>query len=557
MMRGTLFLFLLCCSAQGLDVQGHESGTVQLPLSSMKNPEFVGDKDLYLVIVHDGNREPTQVLKWTTRTLLSTSEVFLPQFEGRMSLINGPDHPRKPWAVQIRNLRPSDAVTDGYFQFQQPDDAKGERIDLRVLLVVETTVTASQTPGMKQVEQPNSSRENHSFSTEAIMIACVLGGLSLVLVGAMVGIWFWFWRRNSTEGTRTMIDSCQSSPPVQASSLCSSYEEEQNNINLRRPPMPRIRPSLHARGSPFQLDGAMSVLATTPANRLPDHIINNEAISPQFSDDNTNPKAVSSGRPIHRATGTSSPDINTQKFTDASRSMSSDGSTATEPHSLLSGPRQLNSRNCPQLEDMISYSTGTEPTQNGVSTDPTKCPYSGQIKKQNHLNKATPSREATRQNGGFRATMETMMEDTIAEDGGGGQVSNREGRRVDVSELRAMSLNGNQVATTIDRMLRKFPMTEGNLDIPYQKFSELCLQLYNTHNNWKVLADRLGLTSGDILLIDNCSAQHNLPAAEIVLRHWQRTARHDKTSSTPCTLQNLRTILQDMGRADLVSMLNK
>jgi len=62
-----------------------------------------------------------------------------------------------------------------------------------------------------------------------------------------------------------------------------------------------------------------------------------------------------------------------------------------------------------------------------------------------------------------------------------------------------------------------------------------------------------GLTVEDVVLIDNCSAQHGLLAAEIVLRHWQRIA--DQDGMIPCNLHNLQGVLGDMGREDLVEML--
>ncbi|XP_078585324.1 uncharacterized protein LOC144867312 [Branchiostoma floridae x Branchiostoma japonicum] len=775
-------LLPLCCYVHGENVQGFEGGTVLLSLASF--PEFDETKKLELTIVDSDGTEQT-VLDWPAGFVVDMANVS-EQFRGRMSLISSgePGQHQGPAAVRITDLRPSDMVTGGYFQFRQPGSDPGPRMELRVFAItvsaspnpasigqkvaitcsvdggspdsftwthedtgqtiqgtqnlqgstytaefmatpdsagsyvcsvsgaigqgrknmhlqvggaMVTTVTTptsaamttivttpslgamatastSRTPapteekfstikldrtlGLEPVLQSDSPGESEGLNTEAI-IACVLGGVIFIIVIAAVVAVVWFRKRRKREteeenvgngdirrpqegmylpqlnghaaGTRTPIAPCHLALPVQTSSLCSSYEEEQNNINSTRPLLAKQRPKLQqipdlgshtpARSAatqtpvdsptddmfylnevtsrndevtspqatedntdpkaassarPFHRNkkaeqesspakhrddhrkGAKRVSTPTSANSLPDQIIiNNEATSPQAPDDNTDPKEASSGRPNPRGTGTSSPAINTQRFSDARVSVSLDGSTATEPHSLRSQPRQLNSRTCPQLEDMISYSTGTEPTQSGVSTVPTKSPSSGQNKKLHHPNKAASSREGTQPNDGFRSSLETMMEDTIAEDGGGGQVSNREGLRVDASELRAMSLEGNEVATTIDQMIRKELVDVGNLNIPYRKFSQLCLQLYNTQRNWKVLADRLGLTSGDILLIDSCSAQHNLPAAEIVLRHWQRTSRRDRTTSTPCTLHNLRTILQDMGRADLVSMLNK
>ncbi|KAI8505812.1 hypothetical protein Bbelb_161650 [Branchiostoma belcheri] len=703
--------------------QGYEGGTALLPLSSF--PQFDAGKDLYLDIVRESG--DTRVLEWTARTLLWTAFVNSTQFKGRMSLIRGPGHPGLPHAVEIRNTRPDDSVTDGYFQFRQPGGTEGQEMGLRVFAITvtaspnpatigqqvtltcsvdggrpdsftwthdgqvipgtqnahgnliatftvgpnsggsyvcevsdgsigqgqksimlqtdstmttttatpfstprittafasttappvsssaveafssgmfskpKTTVTsASQTLGVKPVQQTNLPRDGQGFGTAGI-IACVFGVLILVLI-AMFGGCFWKRRKKSNPtseenavngntgqqqqqpmilhhvnefdaGTRAPIDPHQLSLPIQVSSLRSSYEEEQNTINSRRPLLPKKRPTLDTSNHPSQsghLDEAEDVLLSTPtpANSLPvqsTHIdevasLNNGAAAPQASEDNTDPKAASSTRPVERSIEQRSPTNARQTFSDASRSVSLDESTATVPHSLRSD--QPNSRRCPSLEDMISYDTGSETTQNNIPTNPTKLSSNGQNKKPQHQpKKATSCRESTctQPKSGSRTSLETRMEDTMEENSRDGQVSNQEGQRsrsrVSASDLRELSLSGNEVATTIDQMIRKVLVDEGHLDIPYHKFSELCLQLYNTQNNWKILADRLGLTNGDILLIDNCSTQHNLLAAEIVLRHWQRTSRRDRTN--PCTVQNLRTILQDMGRADLVDLLQK
>ncbi|XP_078665184.1 uncharacterized protein LOC144907715 isoform X2 [Branchiostoma floridae x Branchiostoma belcheri] len=456
------------------------------------------------------------------------------------------------------------------------------------------TVTPASQSGAKPVQQPNLPRDSQGFGTGSI-IACVLGVLILVLI-AIIGGCFWKRRKKSNPtseenavngntgqqqpmilhqvnefdaGTRAPIDPHQLSLPIQVSSLRSSYEEEQNTINSRRPLLPKKMPNLHTSNHPSQsghLDEAEDVLLSTPtpANSLPDQSIhlnevaslNNGAAAPQASEDNTDPKAASSARPVERSTEQRSPTNVRPTFSDASRSVSLDESTATVPHSLRSD--QPNSRRCPSLQDMISYSTGSETTQDNIPTNLTKLSSNGQNKKpQYQPKKAASSGNSTQPKSGSRTSLGTRMEDTMEENGGGGQVSNQEGQRsrVSTSDVRELSLSGNEVATTIDQMIRKVLVDEGHLDIPYHKFTELCLQLYNTQNNWKILADRLGLTNGDILLIDNCSTQHNLLAAEIVLRHWQRTSRRDRTN--PCTVQNLRTILQDMGRADLVDLLQK
>ncbi|XP_019628581.1 PREDICTED: uncharacterized protein LOC109473115 [Branchiostoma belcheri] len=221
------------------------------------------------------------------------------------------------------------------------------------------------------------------------------------------------------------------------------------------------------------------------------------------------------------------------------RSVSLDESTPSEPHTLCSS--LPDSVSCPELDEMIS----------GKSTakkEPEKEEACGQQRS------ASKRKEEMGAKAGLVGSMETIEEDTahilVKKKPPPGNQSGKESLDVE-----ALSLGGNKVATTIVQMIRKQLVVRGHLDLPYLTFSDLCLRLYNTGSNWKVLAGKLGLTVEDVELIDSCSAQHGLLAAEIVIRHWQRTADQDGAAS--CNLRNLRGILTDMGRRDLVDMLKK
>ncbi|XP_035659607.1 uncharacterized protein LOC118404559 [Branchiostoma floridae] len=253
------------------------------------------------------------------------------------------------------------------------------------------------------------------------------------------------------------------------------------------------------------------------------------ALSSTSPDKATRPKALATAR----------------QREDVRRSVSLDESTHSEPHSLCSN--LPDSVSCPGLDEMISGKSVTrkEPQAPRVSTPREGRCEERRLPSDHHDNtgrKAQP---------GLFGSMETITEDTAHIVKKKTPVGNQNGRTS--LNVEALSLGGNKVATTIVQMIKKQLVDKTHFDLPYSKFSALCLRLYNTGSNWKILAGKLGLTVEDVLLIDNCSAQHGLLAAEIVLRHWQRTAGQDGTA--PCNLHNLQGILVDMGREDLVEML--
>ncbi|KAI8497474.1 hypothetical protein Bbelb_247800, partial [Branchiostoma belcheri] len=207
------------------------------------------------------------------------------------------------------------------------------------------------------------------------------------------------------------------------------------------------------------------------------------------------------------------------------QSLSSDGSSFSQPHTLRSSLPHSRGFRLQSLADMISSSSGESQPSRGYE-------------------------EETRE-GRVRSTG-TFTEDIMRRPA----LPGYRDRHSNIN-VRALSLSERKVATTIDLMIKKRLVDRGNLGIPYHKFSDLCLQLYNTGSNWKLLAGKLGFSVGDVDVIDNCSAHHGLLAAEIVLRHWQRTAGQAGTSMIPCNLQNLQRILVDMERNDLFNRITK
>ncbi|XP_035659388.1 uncharacterized protein LOC118404423 [Branchiostoma floridae] len=138
---GILLLLCCCTCVHGEDVQGFEGGTVLFSLTSF--PEFDETKRLELTIVRSDGTNQT-VLDWPAGFVVDMASVS-EQFRGRMSLISSgePGQHQGPAAVRITDLRPSDAVTGGYFQFRQPGVAPGPRMELRVFAI---TVSASPNP---------------------------------------------------------------------------------------------------------------------------------------------------------------------------------------------------------------------------------------------------------------------------------------------------------------------------------------------------------------------------------------------------------------------------
>ncbi|KAI8490096.1 hypothetical protein Bbelb_321660 [Branchiostoma belcheri] len=122
----------------------------------------------------------------------------------------------------------------------------------------------------------------------------------------------------------------------------------------------------------------------------------------------------------------------------------------------------------------------------------------------------------------------------------------------DVDSLRE---KGDEVAITIDLMLKKVPLKTDHLGLSVSKLRDLFINLsYSGSNDWKIFAGELGLTAQNVQVIDSCSSQHHLKAAEIVIYHWQRMA--DRQGSVPCNEQKLRELLTKIERYDLIAILD-
>ncbi|XP_066269159.1 uncharacterized protein [Branchiostoma lanceolatum] len=411
--------------------------------------------------------------------------------------------------------------------------------------------------------QHNSSpKERQVFTTGELVLICAFGALMSITV---VAIWVWKRRKTTTsEGPTSDIDPPPAAvgltDPVQVSSI--RRHEQEPNFNPRLPIMvslkmttPQQRPVGHIDNPALDDEERLQTLpkVTSPDN-TPDRVLHlneetpppkekarasvlankrsecNSTLSSMSTDKATRPKALANAR--HQE--------------EVRRSVSLDESTNSEPHTLCSN--LPDSVSCPLLDEMISEKSVAE-------KDP-KIPRVSTSREGDCEEKRSPSgrKKDTGPKAGLFGSMETIAEDTAHfKVKKKTPLENQNGRKS--LDVQALSLGGNKVAITIVQMIQKQAVDRGNFGLPYHKFSDLCLRLYNTGNNWKILAGKLGLTVEDVLLIDNCSAQHGLLAAEIVLRHWQRTA--DQDGMAACNLQNLQDILIDMGRKDLVEMLSK
>ncbi|XP_078674216.1 uncharacterized protein LOC144912609 isoform X2 [Branchiostoma floridae x Branchiostoma belcheri] len=435
--------------------------------------------------------------------------------------------------------------------------------------------------------QQNDSPKDHEVFTMGVIMSCAFGGLVFLCV-VVITVWVYRKRKASPRTSQFQLqelgtslsgdvnaplqetslpillpeDSIQTldtglatdtdptrsavSFPVQVSSVHPCQQEP--NFNPRLPIMVSLKTT-----TPQQRVGHLESAAlrerkqTSPkvaaTDTTPDRILHlHEETPPKdkpkaikrcecesdfgSTDGATRPKAVA----------------NSRQREDVRRSVSLDESIPSEPHTLCSSLPDV--VRCPLLEEMIS---GISTAEKGPETQ-REGPGEGMCEE-----KRSPSKckEETGPKTGLAVSMETIVEDTALLVKKKPPLGNQRGKAS--LDAEALSLGGNKVATTIVQMIKKQLVVKGHFGLPYHTFSDLCLRLYCTGNNWKVLAGKLGHTVEDVVLIDSCSAQHGLLAAEVVLRHWQRTADQDGTTS--CNLRNLQDFLTDMGRKDLVEML--
>ncbi|XP_078585044.1 uncharacterized protein LOC144867144 [Branchiostoma floridae x Branchiostoma japonicum] len=168
------------------------------------------------------------------------------------------------------------------------------------------------------------------------------------------------------------------------------------------------------------------------------------------------------------------------------------------------------------------------------------------------VNKPQPDKRSAIKN--LSESSESMEESTVIEGGGGTDQEDSPPVNEDVDSLRE---KGDEVAITIDLMLKKTPLKTDHLGVSFSRLTELFVKLsYTGHslNGWKIFADKLGLDSLHIQVIDGCSSKHNLKPAEIVIYHWQRMA--DREGSVPCSKEKLREILEEIERHDLIAILD-
>ncbi|KAI8497472.1 hypothetical protein Bbelb_247780 [Branchiostoma belcheri] len=452
-----------------------------------------------------------------------------------------------------------------------------------------TAKTTEMAPIVAAGVQDNSSTKDHQVFTMAVIMSCAFGGVMFLCV-VIIAAWVYQHRKRSPRTSQLQLQetgtslSGEDNAPRQETSLpilLPEYSLQTIDTGLTSDADPR----LSAVGVPVQVSSIhpylqepnfnpimVSLKTTTPQQRIghlentaltnaertptlpkvvatdptPGRILRlNEETSPKDRPRATKRcdcKPVFRSTSMERATRPKSVASSRQREDGVPRrSVSLDGSTPSEPHTLCSS--LPDSGSCPRLDEMISEKSTAkkEPESRKESRDG----------KREEKQSPSQRKEETGPKAGLVGSMETIEEDTahilVKKKPPPGNQSGKQS--LDVESL---SLGGNKVATTIVQMIRKQLVVRGHLDLPYLTFSDLCLRLYNTGSNWKVLAGKLGLTVEDVELIDSCSAQHGLLAAEIVIRHWQRTADQDGTA--PCNLRNLRGILTDMGRRDLVDM---
>lgn len=92
-------------------------------------------------------------------------------------------------------------------------------------------------------------------------------------------------------------------------------------------------------------------------------------------------------------------------------------------------------------------------------------------------------------------------------------------------------------------------------DLTQEQLIELqvLLSLVPAQNNWKDLAESIGLVSEDIAVIEHFCYTYKHLAAEIVLAHWVMQQKRGKSLNKQCTRDNLLLFLEDMGRDDILN----
>ncbi|XP_078585043.1 uncharacterized protein LOC144867143 [Branchiostoma floridae x Branchiostoma japonicum] len=168
------------------------------------------------------------------------------------------------------------------------------------------------------------------------------------------------------------------------------------------------------------------------------------------------------------------------------------------------------------------------------------------------VNKPQPDKRSAIKN--LSESSESMEESIVLVEGGGMDQEDSPPMNEDVDSLRE---KGDEVANTIDLMLKKTPLKTDHLGLPLSRLTRLYVNLsYYGHdlNDWKMFADKLGLNYQQIQVINRFSSDHNIKPAEIVIYHWQRMA--DREGSVPCSKQKLREILEEIERHDLIAILD-
>lgn len=111
------------------------------------------------------------------------------------------------------------------------------------------------------------------------------------------------------------------------------------------------------------------------------------------------------------------------------------------------------------------------------------------------------------------------------------------------------------LSITIQAKLQDKTLGVGDVfDLTQEQLIELqvLLSLVPAQNNWKDLAEYIGLVSEDIAVIEHFCYTYKHLAAEIVLSHWVMQQKRGKSMNRQCTRDNLLSYLEEMGRDDIL-----
>eukprot|EP00058_Branchiostoma_floridae_P023186 XP_002608676.1 hypothetical protein BRAFLDRAFT_73898 [Branchiostoma floridae] len=322
----------------------------------------------------------------------------------------------------------------------------------------------------------------------------VAGVLLLVVIAIASVICIRQKRRNPDRGGDTESLETPSEPSMQVSTLSPSSlpYDTSSSVEPRSDTTPKRAPSdlsLTNEKLPYHRHES-SNNDLSQVTRSTDMSPTSEKLLYQKQDSSSGgyPKTVTSTEGGDRTSFSLSSNLDNctnPKLTDSSDPLS------LQSHSSL--PDNLNVADMISIDsDNTSRQTDSSPNllDNGASNITGVPADSNNLNKP--VNKPQPDKSSAIKN--LSESSESMEESIVLVGGGGTDQQDAPPMNEDVDSLRE---KGDEVAITIDMMLKKTQLKTDHLGIPFSKLTELYVNLsYAGLNDWKMFADKLGPTHG-------------------------------------------------------------